>query len=45
MLTTGETYRELGADFFVRRNPDARTRRLLRELEALGHHVSLAPAA
>ena len=44
MLSTGETYRELGGDYFQRRNPDAHVRRLVRQLEALGQHVSLEPA-
>ena len=43
MLQTGELYRDLGADHFTRQNPDRVTRRLVRQLEALGHHVTLAP--
>lgn len=40
------TYRELGADYFDRRsNAALRTRQLVRELEKLGHHVVLEPAA
>jgi transposase len=38
MLTTGETCRDLGGDYFIRQNPDRTTRRLTRQLEALGHH-------
>jgi len=41
MLTTGELYRDLGNDYFVRQNPDRVTRRLVRRLEALGHSVVL----
>ena len=43
--TTG--YQDLGADYFTRRldNPEARKRRLIRELEALGHKVTVEPAA
>lgn len=40
------TYDELGADFFERRsNTEARQRQLVRQLEALGHKVTLEPAA
>jgi transposase len=46
MLTTGELYRDLGNDYFVRQDPDRVTRRLVRRLEALGHTVLLqAPKA
>jgi transposase len=43
MLQTGELYRDLGGDYFIRQNPDRLTTRLLRQLEALGHQVTLAP--
>ena len=43
MLQTGELYRDLGGDYFTRQNPDRLTRRLVRQLEALGHHVTLQP--
>ncbi len=43
MLTTGELYRDLGGDYFTRQNPDRITKRLVRQLEALGHQVTLAP--
>lgn len=45
MLATGETYRDLGADYFTARDPDRQTRRLVRQLERLGHHVTLAEGA
>jgi transposase len=46
VLATGRPYQELGADFFTRRlDPDRETRRLIAKLEALGHQVSLQPAA
>ena len=46
VLATGRPYDELGADFFTRRmDPDRETRRLIAKLEALGHQVSLQPAA
>jgi hypothetical protein len=46
VLATGSPYQELGADFFTRRlDPERETRRLIAKLEALGHQVSLQPAA
>jgi hypothetical protein len=45
MLTTGETYRDLGGDYFTRRDPERQTRRLLAQLERLGHIVTITPAA
>jgi len=46
LLSTGETYNDLGGDYFEnRRNSPARQRRLVAQLEAMGHHVTLAPAA
>ena len=41
MLTTGETYRDLGADYFTQRDPERQTKRLVKQLERLGHHVTL----
>jgi transposase len=41
MLSTGELYRDLGSDYFTRQHPDRITRRLVRQLEALGHIVTL----
>jgi hypothetical protein len=39
-------YRELGADWAARRHsPEHQTRRLVRQLEALGHHVHLTNTA
>jgi hypothetical protein len=43
MLSNGEIYRELGGDYFIRQNPDRATRRLVRQLEALGQQVTLTP--
>jgi transposase len=43
MLQTGELYRDLGGDYFTRRNPNQATKRLVRQLEALGHSVTLQP--
>jgi transposase len=45
MLNTGETYRDLGADYFTSRDPERQTRRLVNQLERLGHHVTLDTAA
>jgi hypothetical protein len=45
MLRSGEVYRELGGDYFSARNPDAQVRQLVRKLEALGQHVTLASIA
>jgi transposase len=43
MLQTGELYRDLGGDYFTRQNPDRLTKRLIRQLQALGHEVTLTP--
>jgi transposase len=41
-----QDYQDLGGDYFVRRlDPERRTRQLVAKLEALGHTVTLAPAA
>ena len=45
MLTTGELYREAGGDYFHRRDPERATRRLVAQLERLGHRVTLEAAA
>lgn len=45
LLSTGEPYNDLGGDYFdKRRNSAARERRLVAQLEAMGHHVTLEPA-
>jgi transposase len=43
MFSTGEIYRDLGSDYFQRRNPARATKRLVSKLEALGHTVTLQP--
>jgi hypothetical protein len=43
MLSTGELYREAGADYFQRLDPERAVRRLVRQLEALGQEVTLHP--
>jgi transposase len=47
VLAETSAYRELGSDYFTRRidNPEARKRRLVHELEALGQKVTLEPTA
>lgn len=46
LLTTGEPYQDLGGDYFDnRRNSVARQRRLVAQLEAMGHKVTLEPQA
>jgi transposase len=45
MLSTGQTYDDLGADHLARRDNQAETRRLLKRLEALGHTVTIQTAA
>jgi transposase len=45
MLTTGEIYRDLGGDYFQRRDPEKTTKRLVAQLERLGHTVTLEKAA
>ena len=41
MLTTGELYRDLGGDYFRKRDPERQTKRLIAQLERLGHKVTL----
>jgi len=41
MLSTGELYRDLGGDYFRKRDPARQTRRLVAQLEHLGHKVTL----
>jgi transposase len=43
MLTNGELYNDPGGDYFTRQDPDRITRRLVRQLETLGHDVTLQP--
>jgi transposase len=45
MLQTGETYTDPGGDYFQRRDPERLTRRLVVQLERLGHSVTLQEAA
>jgi transposase len=45
MLQTGETYLDPGADYYTRRDPARTTRRLIAQLERLGHTVTLTERA
>lgn len=45
VLASRQPYRELGADYFDRRDHAAKTRRLTKQLEQLGYTVTLALAA
>lgn len=46
LLSDRKPFEDLGADYHQRRrNPEAEARRLLRRLEALGHRVTVEPAA
>ncbi len=47
VLAETSAYRDLGSDYFTRciENPEARKRRLIHELEALGHKVTIEPTA
>jgi transposase len=47
VLTETTAYRDLGPDYSTRRidSPDARKRRLIHELEALGHKLTIKPNA
>jgi transposase len=45
MLKRDEPYHDLGTDWHRRRSDEAHTRRLIAQLEHLGHHVIIDPAA
>ena len=46
LLSTGERFEDLGADYYdTRRDPQREARRLVRKLESLGHSVTLTPTA
>jgi transposase len=45
MLKTGAPHRDLGADYFERRSPEAKARRLVTQLSRLGFEVTLQPIA
>jgi transposase len=43
MLHNGELHRDLGSDYFTSQGLDRLTKRLIQQLEALGHTVTLQP--
>jgi transposase len=45
MIQRKEPYREAGADFFDRLQPEDTARRLVKRLESLGYHVTLQCAS
>jgi hypothetical protein len=45
IMRDGVTYEELGADYFNRRHAEKAVRRHVRQLEALGFHVTIEKAA
>ena len=45
MLKNGTPHHDLGADYFDRRSPETRARRLLAQLSRLGFEVKLQPLA
>lgn len=45
IMRDGTTYHELGADYFARRDRDRTIRRSIKQLEALGYHVTIEKAA
>lgn len=45
VLANDHDYHDLGSDWYDAWDPKARTQSLIRQLEALGHHVVLQPAA
>ena len=45
VLKKAEPYKELGADYLDNLAPEQRARRLVRQLESLGHKVTLEPKA
>lgn len=46
LLTDNTDFQDLGGDYYQHRpNPERRINYLVRQLEALGHHVTLSPAA
>ncbi len=45
MLTTGELYRDPGADYYTRHTPGRIKARAVSQLEAMGYEVILQPLA
>ena len=45
IMRNNTTYHELGADYFARRDQERTIRRSVKQLEALGYHVTIEKAA
>lgn len=45
MITTGEAFDDLGADYYTKRKPDKARERALAQLRGLGYDVSITPTA
>jgi transposase len=45
LLTEDSEDHDLGGDFFIRRDTDRQRQRAVAQLQALGYHVTLQPAA
>lgn len=45
MITTGQAFEELGADYYTKRKPDQAKSRALAQLRGLGYNVTLTPSA
>ena len=45
LLTNDCDYRDLGGEFFIRRDTDRARQQAVAQLQALGYHVTLQPAA
>lgn len=45
MLTTGEAYVDLGADYYARRDPTRTRNNAIRQLQRLGYNVTITPTA
>lgn len=43
MLTNGTLYDEPGPDYYARRNPERTKHHAIRQLQALGYHVTVQP--
>ena len=45
MLKNGTFHQDLGVDYFDRRSPESKVKRLARQIAKLGYEVTLQPAA
>jgi hypothetical protein len=44
MLANGEVYKDPGADFYLKREPEQAKAKAIRQLKTLGYDVNLTPA-